>query len=81
MRIQFKKGISPGAIAERFLDIVKKRGNVIGTVNIYVQEYNQDMQLIEFDNSRYIQVSPTVDGLDDYAEYCAGTRRNNLRVV
>lgn len=81
MRIQFKKGISPEAIADTFLDIVKKRGNVIGAVNIYIQEYDQDMQPIAFDNSQYIQVKPTPDGTDDYAEYCARMRRKSLKVI
>ena len=81
MRIQFKKGISPEAIADTFLDIVKKRGNVIGAVNIYIQEYDQHMPPIACDHSQYIQVKQTPVGTDYYAEYCARMRRKNLKVI
>ena len=80
MRIKFKKGLTPEAIADLFLDIVDRRGLVIGAVNIYIQEYDEKMKVIQKDET-YIEVSPTDVGLIGYEDYSAGLRRGQLKVI
>jgi hypothetical protein len=80
MRIKFKKGLSPEAVASYFLNIVEGREKVIGSVNIYVQEYDEDMKPIKDDGS-YIEVAPNQAGLRNYAEYSADLRRSKLKAI
>lgn len=80
MRIKFKKGLPPEAIAATFLDILKGRNAIIGAVNIYIQEYGDDMKVVPF-SEECIEVSPTSEGLRRYTEYSANLRRSNLRAI
>lgn len=80
MRIKFKKGVPPEIVANTFLEIMRDRQNVIGTVNIYVQEYGEDMKMIKQDQD-WIEVSPTDAGLREYGDYSADLRRNRLKAI
>lgn len=80
MRIKFNKGLSPEAIASLFLNIVEQRGLVVGAVNIYVQEYDENMKPI-LNDEKYIEVSPTDAGVKGYEKYSADLRRSKLKVV
>lgn len=79
MRIKFTKGMTPESIADYFLQIVSERGNLIGAVNIYVQEYDEDLKQIE--DTGYYEIRPTEHGLNNYKEYEAYTRRSKLKIV
>lgn len=82
MRVKFKKGITPKDIADIFLRIIEDRGNVIGSVNIYFQEYDENMKSINFDDYiNYLEVTPSDISQQRYAEYQAGMRRSKLKAV
>lgn len=80
MRIKFKKGMTPEDIANMFVKLVNDRNLLIGSVNIYIQEFDQDMQPIKYDE-QYIEIKPTEYGMNRYKEYEADLRRSNLKVV
>lgn len=80
MRIKFKKGATPESIGWLFAHIMKERGTVIGTVNIYVQEYGDDMKVIK-DDGEYLEYVPGDITLEKYAEYSAGVRRSKMKAV
>jgi len=80
LRIKFKKGMTPESIALAFLDIMRRRKTIIGAVNIYVQEYGEDMKVFEFDDE-CIVVEPTREGMRQYADYSAAHRRSRIKVV
>ena len=52
---------------------------MIGAVNIYVQEYDEDLKQIE--DTGYYEIRPTEHGLNNYKEYEAYTRRSKLKIV
>ncbi len=82
MRIKFKKGLSPEAIANMFLRIVEERDLVIGSVNIYIQEYGEDMKPIPYNqNDEYLEVTPSVSSKQKYEDYAADLRRSKLKVI
>lgn len=72
--------MTPEDITANFLKLINQRGMLIGAVNIYVQEFDQDMQPIKHDE-QYIEITPTEYGLGRYKEYEANLRRGNLKVV
>jgi len=80
VRIKFKKGFTPEAIADLFLQIVEDRGNVIGAVNIYFQEYDENMNVIRHDDE-YLEAQPGRDSKELYTDYAADVRRKRLRAV
>jgi len=79
MRIKFKKGMTPEDIANMFVRIMNDRNALIGTVNIYVQEYDEKLKPIK--DEQYIEVKPTEYGMNRYNEYSADIRRSKLKVV
>lgn len=79
MRIKFNKGMTPEDIANTFTRIMNDRNALIGTVNIYVQEYNEDLKAVR--DEEYLEVKPTEYGMNRYKEYSADLRRSKLKVV
>lgn len=80
MRIKFKKGATPESIGWLFAHIMKERGTIIGAVNIYVQEYGDDMKIIKGDGE-YLEYTPGDVTLEKYSEYAAEQRRRKMKVV
>jgi hypothetical protein len=82
MRIRFKKGMTPENVARVFLDIIGERGFVLGSVNIYFQEYDENMKLIKFENdTEFLEVTPSEHSQKQYTEYQADLRRSKLKAV
>lgn len=79
MRIKFKKGMTPQDIANMFVRLTNERNALIGTVNIYVQEFDEELKPVRDDE--YIEVKPTKYGMSRYEEYSTDLRRSKLRVV
>jgi hypothetical protein len=79
MRIKFNKGMTPDDIANMFVRLMNDRNALIGTVNIYVQEYNEELKAVR--DEEYMEVKPTKYGLMRYGEYSVGLRRSKLKVV
>lgn len=79
MRIRIHKGMTPEDVADMFVRVVRDRDTLIGTVNIYVQEYDENLQPIK--DGDFIEVKPTNYGLSRYEEYSADLRRGKLKVV
>lgn len=80
MRIKFQKGLSPEVMASMFLEIIRDRGMLVGAVNIYVQEYDENMKPI-FGDGDCLEVTPTDAGKKIYSEYAAGQRRSKLKAI
>jgi len=82
VRIKFKKGMTPEGVARMFLDIVEDRGFLIGSVNIYFQEYDENMKAVKFeDEHEFIEVAPNEYGKKQYTEYQADLRRSKLKAI
>lgn len=79
MRIKFRKGMTPEDIANMFVRLMDDRNALIGTVNIYVQEFDEELKPVK--DEEYIEVKPTNYGMARYEEYAADLRRSNLKVV
>ena len=78
MRIKFNKGMTPDDIAQMFARVMNDRNTLIGTVNIYVQEYSEDLKAVR--DEEYLEVKPTDYGKTRYDEYAANLRRGNLKL-
>jgi hypothetical protein len=81
MRIKFKKGCTPKMITDSLLDFMDKCGCVVGSVNVYVQMYDEEMNPIKFDNNEYFVVTPAELTKESYSEYEASCRRSKMRAV
>lgn len=82
MRIKFKKGLTPEAVASMFLRIVEERDLVIGSVNIYIQEYGEDMKPVPYNQcDEYLEVTPSTPSKQQYEDYAADIRRSKLRAI
>jgi hypothetical protein len=81
MRIKFKKGVTPKDMASTFLRVLEERGSVIGSVNIYVQEYDDDMKPIPFDSDDFVTFEVVDKKNGHYHNYAAELRRKKIRVV
>ena len=79
MRIKFNKGMTPDDIANMFVQLMNDRNALIGTVNIYVQEYDDKLKAVK--DEEYLEVKPTEYGKERYDEYSSGLRRSKLKVV
>lgn len=80
MRIKFKKGATIEAIVLTLQQIIQERGTVIGAVNVYIQEYGDDMKAIK-DDGEYLEYTPGRETLNRYAEYSAEVRRSKMKAV
>jgi len=79
MRIKFNKGMTPDDIANMFARIMNDRNSLIGTVNIYVQEYGEDLKTVK--GEEYLEGKPTEYGQSRYDEYSSEVRRSKLKAV
>ncbi len=80
MRIKFKKGIPPESLAMMLFEIIKERDMVIGSVNVYIQEYGEDMKPIKFDDE-YLVVEAAGITCDKYTDYVVSQRRKKMKAV
>lgn len=80
MRIKFQKGMAPEDMTRYFLKILRDRNALIGTVNIYVQEYDDNLNTVKEDDGYYL-VNPTASGKAKYDDYAADIRRSKLKAV
>lgn len=78
MRIKFKKGVPPDAIIGALQEYLQDK--IIGSVTVYVQEYDDDMKPIKFDD-KYIQFDATDLGKEQYGNYVADQRRKRMKAV
>lgn len=81
MRIKFEKGITPESMAQAFIDFVRQNNLVIGSVNMYIQTYDENMKAEKYDKSEYTICEPTDKGKREYIEDVALTRRSRLKAV
>jgi len=82
MRIKYGKGIAPETIAKHFVDFVYENGLVIGTVNIYIQTYDDEMKPMRFDDEgEYLVVEPREIAGEQYINYMSQMRRQKIRLV
>lgn len=79
MRIKFEKGITPEMMATEFLKLVNEHGKLVGSVNMYVQFFNENMKTDR--DGIMITCSPTDKESDYYSKYAAGKRRESLKAV
>lgn len=78
MRIKYNKGFTPEIIMAHFMEITK--GMLIGSVNIYIQEYDENMNVIRSDDT-YLEVDPGNCSREVYAAYQADQRRRRMKAV
>ena len=81
MRIKFEKGITPESMAQAFIDFVRQNNLVIGSVNMYIQTYDENMKAEKYDKSEYTVCEPTAKAKKEYIEDVALTRRSRLKAV
>lgn len=81
MRIKFSKGMTPEQIADLFLKFIYDNKMIIGTVNMYIQSYDDEIKPEKFNNSEYYQCSPNKKAKEEYDKYVVAMRRNRLRAV
>ncbi len=82
MRIKFNKGLTPEAIAALLLQVIEERDMVIGSVNVYIQEYGEDMKAIPSRrDDEYIEINPTEKGKQRYDDYVVDMRRSKLKAI
>jgi hypothetical protein len=83
MRIKFEKGMTPERVAEAFVKYVRENKLVIGSVNIYVQTYDEQMNPEKFNRrDDYIVCKPVSEKvISEYSEDVAQIRRSRLKAV
>jgi hypothetical protein len=82
MRIKFEKGMTPEAIAQMFVELIRGGDIVIGTVNMYVQTFDEEMKPEKFDRSaEYLVCKPTEKTKKKYEEDVARIRRRRMRAI
>jgi hypothetical protein len=79
MRIKFEKGMTPEAIAETFVDFIYKNNLLIGSVNMYVQTYDDHVKAQKTED--YFVCSPGDKTKKDYTDYAADLRRRKFKAV
>lgn len=80
MRIKYEKGFTPERIAEHLAWFIRENNLVIGSVNVYLQLYDESMKPIKNDGDEYV-VSPGDFSRREYIDDVAGARRSRLKVV
>lgn len=82
MRIKFEKGMTPETIAQAFVNFVRDNDLVLGSVNIYMQTYDENMKAEKFRrDEEYTLCKPTAIAKEEYIEDVALIRRGRLRQV
>ena len=78
MRVKYKKGLPPELILAHLANYMEE--NLIGTVNVYIQEYDENMKAIK-DDSEYLILEPGEKALSKYKDYVARQRRKRIKAV
>lgn len=81
MRIKFEKGMTPERIAETFVDYIRSNDLAIGSVNMYIQTYGEDMKAEKHSKEGYLVCSPGEYSKLEYVEDMAEIRRGRMRVI
>lgn len=79
MRLKFEKGMTPEAIAETFVNFIYENNLLIGSVNMYIQTYNE--QAKAQNTGDYFVCTPGDTTKKDYADYAADLRRSKFKAV
>ena len=81
MRIKFEKGMTPEAIGRVFADYVRENNLVIGSVNMYIQTYDEDMKPEPFKKKEknYLLCSPSEATKAEYDRDVVNIRRNRMK--
>lgn len=82
MRIKYEKGIPPEIIAGHLVDFVRENNLVIGSVNIYIQTYDDEMKSVKTSSEdEYLVVKPSEKTKTMYSDDVAHTRRKRMKAV
>jgi hypothetical protein len=80
MRIKFEKGFTPERIADAFVEYVRENNLLIGSVNIYLQTYDDEMKTEKF-TSDYTEFSPCDRTKKEYENEVVEYRRGKMKAV
>ena len=82
MRIKFEKGMTPERMAKAFVDFIRSNEHVIGTVNMYIQTYDEEMKVEDYKrDGRYFVCSPSDEAIAEYNEDVVSMRRKRIKAV
>jgi hypothetical protein len=81
MRIKFEKGMTPEKIAEVFVDFIRENDITIGSVNMYVQTYDENMKIEPFNRNEYLVCDPSEATKAQYDKETVNARRKRMKVV
>lgn len=82
MRLQFKKGLTPERMADVFIKYVRDNDLVVGTVNIYIQTYDEKMKPERFNRGDSFMVfEPLEKAKEEYEEDVVKIRRSRITRV
>lgn len=79
MRLKFEKGMTPEAIAEIFVNFIYENNLLIGSVNMYIQTY--DDQSKAQNTGDYFVCKPGDKTKQNYSNYAADLRRSKFKAV
>lgn len=83
MRLKLEKGMTPERMAKAFIDFVRSNDLVIGTVNMYIQTYDEEMKPEKFkrEDEGYFICSPSDESIAEYNEDVVRIRRKRMKAV
>jgi len=82
MRIKFEKGMMPERVAQAFVDYIRRENIIIGTVNMYIQTYGDDMKAASFeDDENMIVCKPSEYAKQEYRDDVVQIRRGKIKAV
>ena len=79
MRLKFEKGMTPEAIAKIFVQFMRENDVIIGTVNMYIQTYDDEMKLQNTND--FFVCKPCDATKHDYEDDVVNERRRKIKVV
>lgn len=81
MRLKLEKGMTPERIAQAFVDFVRMNKLVIGSVNVYIQTYDENMKAEKTQSDEWTICKPSELLKQEYADDVALIRRGRLKAV
>jgi len=83
MRIKFEKGFTPERMAQSLVNYIRQNNLVIGSVNIYIQTYDDEMKPEKFKRGEeeYLVCTPTEIAKKEYDKDVATIRRSKMKAV
>jgi hypothetical protein len=81
MRIKFEKGMTPEKIAEVFVDFIRENDITIGSVNMYIQTYDESMKAEPFNRNEYLVCNPSEATKAQYDKEMVNARRKRMKAV